>query len=94
MIGWNISGLTIVLLFSNQLITTSVSDYKVFFNSATVFAMADKELSSAKLNIDALKTKKNISIIENSYKIGPVMEPCGTPECIFWKLYEHIDFGL
>ena len=37
--------------------------------------MADKELSSAKLYIDALETKKNKSFIENLNRIGPVMEP-------------------
>ena len=59
----------------NQLIITFVSDYKVLFNSATVFAKADKELSSPRLYIDALETKKNKSFIEKLNRIGPVMEP-------------------
>ena len=85
---------TNILLFLNQLV-----DCQVFFNSATVFAMADKELSSLKLYIDELETKKNKSFIKKLNRIGPVMEPWGTPEIIFWRLpfyhlYEHIDLGL
>ena len=36
---------------------TSNSDYKVYFNSISVFAAADKELPSAKLCIDAPEAK-------------------------------------
>ena len=74
MISSTFSGLTIILLLLNQLITTSDSDCKVFFNSAAVLEMADKELSSAKLYIDALETKKNKSFIEKLNRTGPVME--------------------
>ena len=63
MIAWNFSGLTIILSFLNQFIITSDSDYKVFFDSVTVFAASDKELSSAKLYYDALETKKNKSFM-------------------------------
>ena len=82
---WNFAHVSYFLLFLNQFIITSDSDCKVFFNSVTVFAAADKELSSAKLCIDALETKKNKSFIEKLNRIGPVMEPWGTPEIIFWK---------
>ena len=75
MIAWNFSGLTIILLFLNQFIITSDSDCEVFFNSVTVFAAIDKELSSAKLYIDALETKKNKPFIEKLNGISPVMEP-------------------
>ena len=54
MIASTFSGLTIILLLLNQLTTTSESDCEVFFNSAAVHEMADKELSSAKLYIDAI----------------------------------------
>ena len=74
MIAWNFSGLTIILLFLNQLITTSDSDCKVFFNSARVFAMTDKDLSSAKLHIDAFETKNNKPFTEKLNRIGFVME--------------------
>ena len=63
-----------MLLFVNQLITSD-SDCKAFFNFERVFAMADKELSSAMLYIDALKTKKNKSFIEKLNRIGPVKDP-------------------
>ena len=75
MIAWKFSGLTIILLFLNQFIITSGSGWKVIFNSVTVFAAADKELSSANLHIDALETKKNKSFIEKLNRIGPAMEP-------------------
>ena len=55
----------------------------MFLNSATDFAMADKELSLAKLYIDALETKKNKSSIEKLNRTGPVMEPSRNPEIIF-----------
>ena len=73
MIAWNFSGLTIILLFLNQLITTPNSDRKVVFNSLTFFAMADKGLSSLKLYIYALETKKNKSYIKKLNRIGPVL---------------------
>ena len=48
----------------------------MFFNSATVFVTADKELFTvAKLFTDALETKKKKSFIANLNMIGPVMEP-------------------
>ena len=53
---------------------TSNSDCKAFFNSATVFAKADKELSSANLYNDTFETK-NKSFIEKLNRIGPIMEP-------------------
>ena len=74
MIASAFSGLTIILLLLNQLTTTSDSDCEVFSNSAAVFEMADKELSSAKLYIDAIETKKNKSFIGKLNRIGPVME--------------------
>ena len=83
MIAWDFSGLTIILLFLNRFIITSDSDCKVFFNSVTGFAAADKELSLAKFCIDALETKKNKSFMEKLNRIGRVMESCGTPEIIF-----------
>ena len=74
MIAWNFSGLPMILLFLNQFIITSNSDCKVFLNAVTVFAAADKELSSAKLYIDELETKKIKSFIEKLNTVGPVME--------------------
>ena len=82
MIAWNFYGLTIILLFLDQLITISDLDCKVFFDSARVFAMSDKELSSAKFYIDALVAKENTSFIEKLSRIGLVMEPSGIPEII------------
>ena len=75
MSAWIFSGLTIMLLFSKPFTIASDSDCKVFFNSATVFAMTDKELSLMKLYTDALETKKNEPFIEKLNRISPVMEP-------------------
>ena len=61
-------------------------DCKMLLNSITAFAAADKELSSAKLYIDAHEAKKNKSFVKKLNRIGPVMEPWETPEIIFWKL--------
>ena len=43
---------------------------------------ADRVLSSAKLCIEATSMKKNKSLIERLNKIGPSIDPCGTPEII------------
>ena len=69
MIAWNFSGLTIILLFLNQLIITSDLDCKVFFNSAIVFAEADKVLQSVYLKCHFVflinwKTKFKILYLE------------------------------
>ena len=55
----------------------------MFFNSAAVFAIAHKELPSAKLYIDALERKKKKSFIEKLNRIHPIMEPSGNSEIIF-----------
>ena len=68
----------------NQFIIPPDSDCKLIF-TVTVFAAADKQLSSVKLYIDALETKKNKSFIEKLNRVGPVMEPLRTPETIFRK---------
>ena len=98
-IAWNFSGLTIISLFLNQLITTSNSGCKIFFNSATVFEMTDKELSSAKLYIDALETKKKKSYIEKIKKDWSCYVALGdSRDCLLnhsvYHLYDYIDFGL
>ena len=41
--------------------------------------MADKELSSTNLYIEALETKKNKLFKEELKTVGSVMEPWGTP---------------
>ena len=88
-----------MLLFLNQFIKTSDSDCKMLFNSVTVFAVVDKELSSTKLNIDALETKNSKSFIEKLNLIGSVMEPWGYQKLSFENpflchLYEHLDFDF
>ena len=47
--AWNLSGLTIILLFLNQSITISDPDCKMSINSKIVSAKADNELPSEKL---------------------------------------------
>ena len=56
-----------------------------FLNSITFFAVAGKDLSTAKLYIDTLETKKNKSFFKKWDRIGLVMELWRTPEIIFWK---------
>ena len=72
---------------------------KIFFNSATVFEMTDKELSSAKLYIDALETKKKKSYIEKIKKDWSCYVALGdSRDCLLnhsvYHLYDYIDFGL
>ena len=49
-------------------------------SSLVDFAWADNVLSSAKLKIIALEMKKNKSFIDMLDKMGPTIDPCGTPE--------------
>ena len=98
-VPWNFSKLVIILLFLNQLIIISNSDCKVFFNSAIAFPEADKVLSSAKLYLDAIETKKKKWFLEKLNRIDPVMKPWWTPEIMFendffYHLYKYTDFGF
>ena len=59
-----------------------LSDSNVPINLESVSPQADRVLSSAKLCIEAISIKKNTSLMERLNKIGPSIEPCGTPEII------------
>ena len=59
-----------------------LSDSNVSINLEIVFLQADRVLSSAKMCIEAILMKKNESLTERLNKIGPSIEPCGTPEMI------------
>ena len=50
-------------------------------------AQAESVLSSAKLWIEEDSMKKQRSLIEKSSRIGQTIEPCGTLEMIFSKLF-------
>ena len=81
--AWNLSGLTIILLFLNQSITISDPDYKTSISSKIVSAKADKVFSSAKLLSKTSDTKNNKLFIDRLKNIGPNIDPCGTPDIIF-----------
>ena len=85
-IAWNLSGLTIMLLSLNQFMAQLLSDSKMLTRFFTVLAKLDKVLSSAKLWTDTLHRKKKKSLKKILNKIGPTIEPCGTPDFIVWKL--------
>ena len=59
-----------------------LSDSNVPINLESVSPQADRVLSSEKLCIEAISMKKNKSLMERLNKIGPSIEPCGTPEII------------
>ena len=59
-----------------------ICDYQVSISLETVSPQADRVLSSAKLCIEDISTRKNKSLIESSSKICPGREPCGTPEIV------------
>ena len=57
-----------------------LSDSDMLIHLETVSAQANRVLSSAKLCIETISMKKNKPLIERVKKIGPGIEPCGTPE--------------
>ena len=79
---WNLSGLTMISFFVNQSKAILLSNSNVSINLETVSPQADRVLSSEKLCIEAISMKKNKSSIERVNKIGPNIEPSGTPEMI------------
>ena len=85
-IAFNVSGLKIISFYVNQSIAI-FSNFNVSINLETISSQADRVLASAKLCIEAISMKKNKSLIEGLNKIGPGIEPCGTPEIIsLWSL--------
>ena len=80
--AWNLSGLIIISFFVNQSMAILLSDSNVPINLESVSPQAHRVLSSAKLCIEAISMKKNKSLMERLNKIGPSIEPCGTPEII------------
>ena len=59
-----------------------LSDSNVPINLESVSPQADRVLLSAKLCIEAISMKKNKLLMESLNKIGPSIEPCGTPEVV------------
>ena len=81
-ITWNLSGFTIILLLWSQFIAVSHSDCKIVTSPLSVFAKLHRVLSSAKLWTDAFGIKKKKSLKKILNKIGPKIEPWGTPDII------------
>ena len=89
MTAWNFFGLTINFLFLNQWVTTFNLNCKEFFNSSTVFAKADKELSSENLN-HLSKNQTGFVLLwslEGDQKLS-------FENHFFYHLYKNIEFGL
>ena len=94
---WNLSGFTIILFLWRQLIAASHSDSKIDINSLSVHAKLAKVLSSAKLWTEAFGIKKKKWLKKKKKKIGPKIEPWGTPDMTVSNslysihyLFEHI----
>ena len=54
--------------------------------SEIVFAQAESILSPAKLWTEEDSMKKKRSLLEESNRSGPTIDPCGTPVMVFSKL--------
>ena len=63
---------------------TLYSDYNVCIKLSIVFAILLKLLSSANLSSDAIKIVKEKNRL---YSVGPTIEPLGTPNILFCKLF-------
>ena len=82
----NLSGFTIILFSGNHLLATLHSDYNVCFKLSIVFAILLKLLSSAMFWTDAVKISNRKSLKNRLNKVGPTIDPLGTPDIIFCKL--------
>ena len=73
------SALTIISFCLNQLIADSDASFKVFKSPVKVLQVAVMVLS-------AILCKSDFLMLRNILKrIGPNIEPCGTPDKVFWK---------
>ena len=79
-IDWNFSELTIILFRLNQLTAFYDSFSKVASSVYFSFEIEEIALSSAKLYISEFSSVVSRSFRNMLNKIGPKMEPCGTPE--------------
>ena len=78
-IDWNFSGLTIIFRLI-QSTTFSDSFSKVVSSASFSFEIEEIVLSSAKLYISDFCSVVSRSFRNMLNKIGPKLEPCGTPE--------------
>ena len=84
-IAWNLSALTIILFCLYQLTADSDSCSKVFKSPVKVLQVAVMVLSLAKLCKSDFLMHRNKSMRNILKRIGPNIEPCGTPDKIFWN---------
>ena len=84
-IAWNVSGLAIMLLFLNQSIPNSDSFSSVWRRSFRFLQVTVMVLSFAKLYKSDFVSHKNKSVTKMLNRIGPTIDPCGTPESIVLK---------
>ena len=89
-IAWNLSGLAIMLLFLNQSIADSGSFSSVWRRSFRFLQVTVMVLSSAKLYKSDFVSHKNQSVTKMLNRIGPTIDPCGTPESIVLKETRYI----
>ena len=80
-----LSGLAIMLLLVNQFTADSYSFSSVWRRSVKLLQVTAVVLSSAKLCISDIVSYKNKPFIKMLNRIGPSIEPCGTPESIVLK---------
>ena len=84
-IDWNLSEFTIILFVLNQFTVVSHSLRNISESSGKSLLPTYIVLSSAKFASSASLIKKNKSFIKRLKRIGPRMDPWGTPDKRIWK---------
>ena len=80
------SGLKNHTITSKPIYGTATCGFKMHSRLFMVLVKLDKALSTVKLWTETLHRKKKKIVEEIWNKIGPNIEPCGTPDVIVWKL--------
>ena len=83
--AWNLSGFTIIMFSLNHWTAFSDSEVKLSINSYRDFSVHEIVLSSAKLCNSAFSIQSKRSLMKMLKRMGPKIDPCGTPDNKTWK---------
>ena len=81
----NLSGFTIIMSSLNHCTAFSDSEVKLLINFSRDFSVHEIVLSSAKLWKSAFLIHSKRSLMKMLKRMGPKIEPCGTPDNKTWK---------
>ena len=76
----------------NQFIAVSLSGSRILIRFSIVLSNLERVLSSAKLRAEATNIKWKKSLKKMLNKIGPTIEPCGTPDIISSRVLRNVDY--